>query len=108
MPPKKRKRFNPDSKQGIAREYIQGHFDDEPCSEGLLNGHVIYMYLQSGSLARTVVTVTQLTPLWRSTKYMVDKLVSGMLRGKYKQLTDQKQFDSFKFICNLPFGVSHS
>ena len=77
MPPKKRKRFNPDSKQGIAREYIQGHFDDEIGSEGLLNGHVLYMYLQSGSLAKTVATVTQLKPLLRSSQYMVQTSEPG-------------------------------
>ena len=76
MPPKRR-RIDPGVKQGIGRQYVIDTFSDMPDGCKLLNGHVMYIYLDNcSSLVKTGAVVTSLKPTIVSTKYRIRKLVT--------------------------------
>ena len=51
MPPRKKKHFDPAVKQGIGRQFILEIYSNLPDDDGdeeLLNGHVLFKYLDHG------------------------------------------------------------
>ena len=107
MPPKRR-RIDPGVKQGVGRQYVIDTFSDMPDGGRLLNGHVMYIYLDNcSSLAKTGAVVMSLNPKFMSIKYLIRRLVTRTL-GKFRQLTDPKQLDIFKGICGQLFGVTRA
>ena len=104
MPPKKKKRIDTGVKQGTGRQYIIDNFSE--VTDTLLNGHVLYIYLENGSsFARTEEVVMRVKPSSMSTKYLVRRLVTTTL-GKFQKLTDPKEFGKFQMICHQSFGIT--
>ena len=106
----KKKGTDPEIKHGMGQQYITDNFLGVPfehaSDELLLNGNILYIYLENcSSLAKIGEVVMHIKPSSMSTKYLIIKLVTSTL-GKFRQLTDPTKLARFQTIRNQSFGIT--
>ena len=104
--------INPNAKPGIAKQFLVDNFSTLPTGGDFLNGHVLYLYVVTceHSRARTEqellshlpTTAQQGSAIFPCLSAQIKKLVTQTV-GKFKKLSDPKEFQRFDFICHEKF-----
>jgi hypothetical protein len=101
MPPKKKRKFPPPPKPGIAKQHIFENYEDHGIG-AIKNGHILWHFLKSEkSLVKTVNSL--------KSSYNINALPSNVVSlvdrsiNYYKCLKDETQMKKFRDICDVNF-----